>query len=92
VQLPIRYPFILNVKATRAEALDLPANVLGLVDEAKNRQGTESGAITASTLLASCPAALTPAPAYRPTPPRTFGLVARPVYARHGLASPRAPS
>jgi putative ABC transport system substrate-binding protein len=33
VQLSVRYPFILNLKTARAIGLDLPANVLALVDE-----------------------------------------------------------
>ena len=33
VQLPVRYPFILNLKTARAIGLDIPANVLALVDE-----------------------------------------------------------
>jgi hypothetical protein len=33
VQLPVRYGFILNLKTARAIGLDIPANVLALVDE-----------------------------------------------------------
>jgi hypothetical protein len=33
VQLTIRYPFILNLKTAGAIGLDIPANVLALVDE-----------------------------------------------------------
>ena len=33
VQLPVRYQFVVNLKTAKAIGLDIPANVLALVDE-----------------------------------------------------------
>jgi hypothetical protein len=51
VQLPVRYPFILNLKTARAIGLDIPANVLALAHEVKSSIIAAVGFVAATLWL-----------------------------------------